>query len=59
MILSAAMLLEWLEHPETIRGAARVRRAVEAVLADPANRTRDLGGRLSTTQMTEKILAAL
>jgi isocitrate/isopropylmalate dehydrogenase len=29
------------------------------VLADPANRTPDLGGRLTTTQMGEKIIAAL
>ena len=50
-ILSVALLLEWLDHPETIRGARRIERAVENVLADPANRTPDLGGNLSTAQM--------
>lgn len=58
-ILSAAMMLEWLDHPELLAGAARIRRAVETVLADPANRTPDLGGRLSTRQMTETILEHL
>jgi 3-isopropylmalate dehydrogenase len=58
-ILSAAMMLEWLGHPELCDGAARIRSAVEAVLADPANRTPDTGGRLSTQQMTEKIMERL
>jgi len=58
-ILSAAMMLEWLGHPELLEGAARIRFAVEAVLADPANRTPDTGGRLSTQQMTEKIMEQL
>jgi 3-isopropylmalate dehydrogenase len=55
-ILSAAMMLEWLGHPELCNGAARIRSAVEAVLADPANRTPDTGGRMSTQQMTERIM---
>ncbi len=58
-ILSAALLLEWLDHPETKRGAAKIERAVETVLADPVNRTPDLGGHLTTTQMAEKIIAHL
>jgi 3-isopropylmalate dehydrogenase len=58
-ILSAALMLEWLEHPETLDGALRIRRAVETALADPANRTPDLGGKLTTTQMADKIVAAL
>ena len=58
-ILSAAMMLEWLDHPETLRGAALIRRAVEAVLADPANRTPDMGGGMTTEQMTAKVIAAL
>ena len=58
-ILSAAMMLEWLGHPELTVGAARIRCAVETVLADPANRTPDTGGRLSTQQMTEKIMEHL
>jgi 3-isopropylmalate dehydrogenase len=58
-ILSAALMLEWLEHPEAARGAAQIQRAVESVLADPANRTPDGGGRLTTTQMADKIIANL
>ena len=58
-ILSAAMMLEWLGHPALFDGAARIRCAVETVLADPANRTPDTGGRLSTQQMTEKIMERL
>jgi 3-isopropylmalate dehydrogenase len=58
-ILSAAMMLEWLGHPELFAGAVRIRHAVETVLADPANRTPDTGGRLSTQQMTEKIMERL
>jgi 3-isopropylmalate dehydrogenase len=50
-ILSLAMLLDWLGHDETKRGAQLVYRAVENVLAQPSNRTRDLGGALSTQQM--------
>jgi isocitrate/isopropylmalate dehydrogenase len=58
-ILSGAMMLEWLGHPELCVGAARIRRAVETVLANPANRTPDTGGRLSIQQITEKITEQL
>ncbi|MEX2303489.1 MAG: isocitrate/isopropylmalate dehydrogenase family protein [Bryobacterales bacterium] len=60
-ILSAAMMLEWLAHPETLRGAAAIRDAVKAVLdpAKPENRTRDLGGPATTTEMGDRISAAL
>ncbi len=58
-ILSAVLMLEWLGHPETVRGAQRIRRAVEAVLADPANRTPDVGGKLNTTQMADKVIERL
>jgi 3-isopropylmalate dehydrogenase len=58
-ILSSAMMIEWLAHPELSTGAQRIRRAVEAVFADPANRTPDMGGRLTTQQMTDKLLARL
>jgi 3-isopropylmalate dehydrogenase len=53
------MMLEWLEHPLLFDGAARIRSAVETVLRDPANRTPDTGGRLSTQQITEKIMEQL
>jgi 3-isopropylmalate dehydrogenase len=59
MILSAALMLDWLDHPQTIEGARRIHSAVENVLSDPDNRTPDLGGRLSTTQMGELVIAAL
>jgi len=55
MILSVAMLLEWLNHPELDRGAAAIREAVTQVCSDPANRTPDLGGSLSTTDMGDRI----
>jgi len=58
-ILSAALMLEWLGHAETLRGAERIRGAVETVLIDPANRTPDLGGNLTTTQMGERIVRSL
>jgi 3-isopropylmalate dehydrogenase len=58
-ILSAAMMLDWLDTPETRRGAAMIHAAVETTCADPANRTRDLGGTLGTNEMTERIVAAL
>jgi 3-isopropylmalate dehydrogenase len=58
-ILSAAMMLEWLDHPDTARGATLIRRAVETVLANPANRTPDLGGTLTTAQMGDLVVGAL
>jgi 3-isopropylmalate dehydrogenase len=58
-VLSAALMLDWLGHPEAVRGAAMIRAAVEAVLADPARRTPDLGGRLTTRGMGEAVIAHL
>ncbi len=58
-ILSAAMMLEWLDRPTLTLGAQRIRRAVEAALADPTHRTPDLGGRMTTQQMTERIVSHL
>lgn len=59
MILSAAMMLKWLDHPETIDAAGRIDKAVAAVLADGALRTADLGGRLTTRQMGEAVVTRL
>jgi 3-isopropylmalate dehydrogenase len=59
MILSVALMLEWLKHEEAQRGARLIQRAVERVFADPHNRTRDLGGELSTNQLTELIRQAV
>jgi 3-isopropylmalate dehydrogenase len=58
-ILSLAMMLEWFDHPESLRGAAMIYRAVESVCANPAHATRDLGGSLSTRDMGERVAAAL
>ncbi len=57
-ILSVAMMLAWLDHPETIRAARLIERAVENVLADPAHRTVDLGGKITTTQMGDLVCQA-
>jgi 3-isopropylmalate dehydrogenase len=55
-ILSLAMAFRWsLTRPGI---ADRIERAVDGALSSGA-RTRDLGGRLSTTQMGEAVLAAL
>ena len=59
MILSAALMLDWLQDPELSRGAARIRRAVERVLANPENRTPDLKGSLSTSAMGDLVVAHL
>jgi 3-isopropylmalate dehydrogenase len=58
-ILSVAMMLEWLDHPETIRGARFISDAVARVLANPDHRTADLGGKTSTTQMGNLVCQAL
>lgn len=58
-ILSVAMMLEWLDHPENLRGARLITDAVARVLANPAHRTADLGGKTSTTQMGDLICQAL
>src|SRR5688572_17393667 len=58
-ILSVAMMLEWLPGEECARGAAMLRRAVTGVLSDARNRTRDLGGTLSTAEMGDQIVAAI
>ena len=50
-ILSVKMMLEWFGHPETIRGAAMIERAVETVFSNPQYRTSDMGGSLSTSEM--------
>jgi 3-isopropylmalate dehydrogenase len=58
-ILSAAMMLEWLGHEQTMRGAKRIEAAVQRVFADPTNRTPDMGGKLTTSELTDLIIAAL
>ncbi len=58
-ILSVGMMLAWLGEPECVAGAGRIKSAVEQVLADPANATGDIGGKLRTEELTERIVAAL
>jgi len=59
MILSVAMMLDWLKHAELARGAAMIRHSVECVLADPANRTPDMKGSLTTGAMGDLVVAHL
>lgn len=58
-ILSVALMLDWLGHPETRRGARLIEAAVETVLSDPAHRTVDLGGNLGTAEITQLVCQAL
>jgi tartrate dehydrogenase/decarboxylase/D-malate dehydrogenase len=56
-IWSAAMMLEFLGHPEAARAIVD---AIERLLADPsAPRTADIGGRASTTDVGKAITALL
>jgi 3-isopropylmalate dehydrogenase len=58
-ILSAAMMLEWLGHPETVRGSHLIEQAVANLCRDPAFATRDLGGHLTTVECGTRVAAAL
>jgi 3-isopropylmalate dehydrogenase len=60
-ILSAAMMLDWLDGVDNAgaAGADLIRAAVCSVFRDRQARTRDMGGGLSTTEMTDAIIAAL
>jgi len=59
MILSATMMLEWLGHEQTVLAGRRIESAVQKVFEDPANRTPDMGGKLSTSEITDLIIDAL
>jgi 3-isopropylmalate dehydrogenase len=63
LILSAAMLLEWRGRREDrsalVAAARRIERAVERVLANPATRTRDIGGTLGTDAFADAVVSAL
>ncbi len=63
LILSAAMLLDWLGRRHgsdaLAAAAARIEAAVETVLADPARRTRDVGGPLGTDAFAAAVVEAL
>jgi isocitrate/isopropylmalate dehydrogenase len=63
LILSAAMLLDWIgrrTNDSRATDAARTLHAsVDAILDDPRNRTRDLGGSLGTADFAEVVTTAL
>jgi 3-isopropylmalate dehydrogenase len=63
LILSAAMLLEWLGERKKLENfvtAARaIDRAVDSILEKPEKRTADLGGMLGTRAFGEAVAAAL
>lgn len=63
LILSAAMLLEWLAARHRVEPLARAARAidtaVDAALKNAATRTADLGGTLGTREFAAAVAAAL
>ncbi len=63
LILSAAMLLEWhVRHRGNAaagEAAAAINAAVDAMLADPATRTPDLGGKLGTRAFGEALASRI
>jgi 3-isopropylmalate dehydrogenase len=60
LILSAAMLLEWLgrrhHNPAFAKAGQRIDAAIDSSIKDPATRTADLGGKLGT-QAFAKVVA--
>ncbi len=63
LILSAAMMLDWLGEQRKVAALEAAGQAIDAavdrVLADPASRTRDLGGSLGTREFGERVAQAL
>jgi isocitrate/isopropylmalate dehydrogenase len=63
LIGSAAMLLAWLGErrgdEKLARAGAAIETALDRVIADPATRTRDLGGSLGTDAFADKVAKAL
>ena len=62
MILSVAMLIQWLgDHhkaPAFNKAGTEIDAAVDKVLANPATRTRDLGGTLGCKAFGERVAEA-
>ena len=56
LLLSALMMLQHVGEGEA---AARIRGALERVMAGPAGRTKDLGGTATTSSFAEAICAVL
>jgi 3-isopropylmalate dehydrogenase len=63
LIRSAGMLLDWhgerADRPELRHAAGLLDRAVDAVVSNPQTRTRDLGGRLSTSELAGAVIDAV
>ena len=59
MILSTAMMLDWLPGDASKEGGRLLHRAVESILADPSARTPDVGGTMKTHEMGDRIAAAV
>jgi 3-isopropylmalate dehydrogenase len=63
LILSAAMLLDWIAEkrglPAYAEAARALDQAIDAALAKPETRTLDLGGALGTRAFAERIAAAI
>lgn len=63
LILSAAMMLSWLGEqrglPQFEAAGAEIERAVDEVLANPATRTRDLGGSTNTDAFAALVAQAV
>ena len=63
MIMSGKMLLEWLGRkrgePKASEAAALIEKAMDKVIAEAKHLTGDLGGKASTTEMGDAVVAAL
>jgi 3-isopropylmalate dehydrogenase len=63
LVLSAAMLLDWIGRTRQLegfaRGAAAIEQSVDALIKDPATRTADLGGPLGTQAFTAALCAQI
>ena len=59
MILSAAMMLEWLDHSETRHAAKCIHEGVSSVFKNTELRTPDMGGKLSTSELTSEVIGAV
>ena len=63
LIRSAAMMLDWFGsrsgRAELVDAGRLIEESVDAVIADPATRTRDIGGALGTTEFIDVLLADL
>jgi 3-isopropylmalate dehydrogenase len=62
LILSAAMLLDWISEKRRLKhvgeAARAISTAIDRVLSDPAKRTADLGGKLGTRAFGAAVAAA-